>query len=115
MLFFSRQLADFDAGAREGLAGEVLLLGFDKGDFAVFGGVDSEVAASIGAFAGDFGATGLADEYFACFDFLATEALDAKALTRVVVDVFACSACFDVGHYLLLKTNISRATTWSGR
>lgn len=81
-------LADFDAGAGDGFAGEVGLFGFDEGDDAVFGGVDGEIAGEVGAGTGDFGATGLADEDFASFDFLATEAFDAEALTSIIVNVF---------------------------
>lgn len=54
-----------------------------------FCGVDSEVFADVSTCAGDFGATGLADEYFACIHFLATKALNAQASAGVVVDVLA--------------------------
>lgn len=74
----------------------MLFLGLDEGDFTVFGGMNRVIAAGVGTFTSDFGAASLADENFAGLDFLTTKALDAKALTGVVVDVLACTACFDV-------------------
>ena len=50
---------------------------FDKTDEAVFGGMNSEVAAHIRAFAGDFCRAGLANEYCTCMDSLPAESLDA--------------------------------------
>jgi hypothetical protein len=32
---------------------------------------------------------------------LATEAFHAKALAGVVVDVFTCTTCFDMGHVII--------------
>ena len=61
-----------------------------------FCGVDSEVFADVGTWAGNFSATGLAYEYFAFIHFLATKALNAQASAGVVVDVLARTTCFDV-------------------
>lgn len=44
---------------------------------AIFCGVNREITADVGADTCDLGATSLADEYFACRDFLATKALYA--------------------------------------
>lgn len=76
-------------GATFGLAGETASLDLLEADDAVFGGVDSEVAAHEGAVASDLGATGLAHEHFSGADFLATKAFHAEARTGVVVDVLA--------------------------
>ena len=70
--------------------------GFDKSNYAVFGSVDGEIAGHISAWTGDFGSTSLADENFAVFDFLATEALDAKALASIIMDIFGGTASFDM-------------------
>ena len=51
--------------------------------------MDGEVSADIGAGARDLCTTCLANNDFAGRNFLATEALHAKASTGVVVDIFA--------------------------
>ena len=58
--------------------------------------MDGVVAARVSAVTSDLGAASLADENFASFDFLAAKALDAEALTGVIMDILACTACFDV-------------------
>lgn len=58
--------------------------------------MNGEVAAGIGAITCNLGAASLTDENFAGADFLATETLNAEALPWAVVNVFACTACFDV-------------------
>ena len=70
--------------------------GFDKSNYAVFGSVDSEITGHIGARASDFGGTSLTDENFAVFDFLAAKALNAEALTSIVVNIFGGTASFDM-------------------
>ncbi|MNT63838.1 hypothetical protein D3C72_2016850 [compost metagenome] len=50
--------------------------------------MNSEVLAHECAWASNLSATSLAHENFASADFLTTEALYAKALTGVIVDVF---------------------------
>lgn len=74
----------------------MIFFGFDKANSAVDGGVNSEIAAHEGAWAGDFGCASLADEDFASFDFLATKAFDAKTLAGIVVQVFAGATSFDM-------------------
>ena len=83
------RLFDDDLCAAFGLAGETATFDLLEVDDAVFGGVDGEVAAHERAIAGNLRATGLADQYFAFADFLATKALHAEACTGVVVDVLA--------------------------
>lgn len=68
---------DFDAGAREGAAGEVGFLGFDEVDSAVDGSMNGIVAGEESARTGDFGTASLADENFTSFYFLAAKAFDA--------------------------------------
>lgn len=92
---------NLDAGARDGFAREEGFLSFGETHDAGFFGVDGEVAGHIGAEAGNLSSAGLADDNFASVDFLAAKALDAEALTGVVVDVFACAACFDVCHVVI--------------
>jgi len=87
---------DFDAGAREGAAGKVGFFGLDEAYGAVNSGMDGVIAGKESAGAGDFGAAGLADEDFAAFYFLSAKAFDAKALTCIVVDIFAGSASLNV-------------------
>ena len=93
---FRCYLTDFDADAGQGFAGEVSFLGLNKLDDAIFGGVDGEIAGHVSAWACNFRSTSLTDENFAVFDFLATEALDAKALASIVMDVFGGTASFYV-------------------
>ena len=73
-----------------------MLFSFDEGNYAIFCGMDGEVARHISARAGDLSSASLADENFAVFDFLATKALDAEALASIVMDVFGGTASFYV-------------------
>lgn len=50
---------------------------FSKGDRAVDGGMDGEIAAHESAWAGNFGSASLANEHFASFNFLTAKTLDA--------------------------------------
>ncbi len=87
---------NFDAGAWNALAREVILLGLHEDDLAIDGGVDREVAAHESARAGNLGCAGLANENFAGFDSLATKAFDTKALASIVVDVLTGTTSFDM-------------------
>jgi len=74
----------------------VSFLRLDEGDYAVFGGMDGEIAGHIGAWAGNLSGAGLTDEYFAVLDFLATETLDAEALSSIVVYILGGTASFNM-------------------
>ncbi len=76
-----------DLCAWVGTASERAFLDLFEEHSTSFCGVDSEVAADVGAWAGNLGAAGLAYEYFAFIHFLATKALNAQASAGVVVDV----------------------------
>ena len=89
-------LSDFDADAGEGLAGEVGLLGFDEGDYAVLGCVNGKIAGHVGAWASNLSGASLTDENFAVLDFLTTEALDAEALASIVMYILGGTASFDM-------------------
>ena len=93
---FLMSLADLDADARNGLAGEMGLFSFDKSDNPVFRGVNGEVPRNVSPGAGDFGAAGLANEDLAALYFLATKTLDAETLASVVVDVLGGTASFNM-------------------
>lgn len=75
----------FYASAWNALAGEVALFGLYEDYFTIDSSMDGEVAAHESAWACNLGSTGLADEYFASLDLLATKALDAKSLAGIVV------------------------------
>lgn len=81
-------LFDHDLSATSSLAGETLGFYLAEADNAVFGSVDGEIAAEIGARAGLFGFTDLANDDLAGVDFLAAKKFDAEALAGRVVDVF---------------------------
>ena len=87
---------NFDAGAANALAGEVILLGLNEDNFTVNCGMNREVAAHESAWASEFGRASLADEDFAGLYGLATKALDAEALASIVVDVFTGTTSFDM-------------------
>jgi hypothetical protein len=89
-------LLDGDFRARHGFAREAADAAFLEGDRAVLRGVDGEVAAERGAFAGALGEAGLADDHLAGFDLLAAIALDAKALPGRIMDIFGGTASFYV-------------------
>jgi len=67
-----------------------------KVDDSVFCSVNRKVAAHISPLSCELRATSLADEDFAGANFLATKALDAKALTGVIMDVLSGSTRFDM-------------------
>jgi len=75
-----KDLLDDDLGATGGLAGEALGLDLLEADGASNSGVDSEVAAHVGAWTSLLGLANLTDEYFAGVDFLATKTLHTEAL-----------------------------------
>ena len=87
---------NFDAGAANVFAREVILLGLYKDDLAVDGSMNREIAAHESARASELCCASLADENFAGFDGLATKALDAEALASIVVDVFTGTTSFDM-------------------
>lgn len=91
-----RVLLDSNFSAADGVTGEAAdfagFVGYDT--FAV--GVDGEVAAELGAFAGALGQADLADDNVADAGFLATRHLDAEPLADAVFGVFGGTACFDV-------------------
>ncbi len=76
---------NFDASAWHALAGEVTLLGLHESNFAIDCGMNREVAAHESAWASELSSASLADENFASLDLLATETLNTKSLTGVVV------------------------------
>ncbi len=86
-LISETRLVDADLRARGGAASERTFSDFLEADDAFFFSVNREITAKVCARASNFRATSLADEDFACIDFLATKTLDAEARTGVVVDV----------------------------
>lgn len=74
-----KDLFDDNLGAPLGAAGERAFFDSFEADDAVFGGVNREVAADVGARTSNFGVACLADENFALADFLAAVALDAQS------------------------------------
>ncbi len=76
---------NFDAGARNAFAREVIFLGLHKNNFAIDGCMDGKIAAHEGARTGNLRSASLTDEDFASLDLLATETLDAKSLAGIVV------------------------------
>lgn len=58
---FLMSLADFNANARDSLAGEVGFLGFNEGDNPVFSSVNSEVSRNVSARASNLSAASLAN------------------------------------------------------
>lgn len=87
---------NLDTDARERLAGEVGLFGFDEGDDAVLGGMDGEIAGDVGPLASNLRGASLTDDDFAVFDSLATKTLHAETLAGVIMDIFGGTACFDM-------------------
>jgi hypothetical protein len=63
---------------------------------AIFHSMNGEVAAKHGAVAGAFGHTDLANDNLTGLNFLTTKQLNSKALAWTIVNVFGCTACFDV-------------------
>ena len=78
-----------DLCAWVGTASERAFLDLFEANDTVFGGMDSEVAAGIGARTSNLGAAGLANQYFACRNLLTTITLDAETSASIVVDVLA--------------------------
>ncbi len=76
---------NFDTGARNAFAGEMIFLSFDKNDFTIDSCMDGKIAAHESAGAGNLRSASLADEDFASLYELATETLDAKSLAGIVV------------------------------
>lgn len=93
-------LPDADAGARGGLAGEAGFLDLVEENGTANRGMDGEILAHISARTSDFGRAGLAHQYFAGVDFLATKTLDAKAGASIVMDIFTGSTSFYMCHYV---------------
>jgi hypothetical protein len=93
---FTLSSVDFDAGAANALAGEVVLLGLDEDNLAIDSGMNREVTAHEGAWACELSCAGLANENFTGLYGLATKALDAEALASIVVDVFTGTTSFDM-------------------
>jgi hypothetical protein len=89
-------LFDGDFGAANTFAGKAANFACLEGDNAVFGGVNSKVAAGFGAFAGALGHAHLADDNLAEFNLLAAKKLNAKALSWTIVNIFGCTASFYV-------------------
>ena len=87
---------NFDTGARNAFAGEMIFLSFDKNDFTVDGSMNREVTAHESARTSKFGCASLANENFTGFNGLATKAFDAEALAGIVMDVFTGTASFDM-------------------
>jgi hypothetical protein len=87
---------NFDAGAWNALAREVILLGLHEDDLAIDSGVDREVAAHERARTSNLGSASLANKNFTGFDGLATKAFDTKALASIVVDVLTGTTSFDM-------------------
>ncbi len=89
-------LANFDADARNGFAGEVGLFGLNESDDTVFFRVNRKVAGHISTLTSEFSGAGLADDDFASLNFLPAKALDTKTLTGVVMDVLSGTTRFDM-------------------
>ena len=71
-------------------------LGLHESNYTILGCMNREITRHIGARTCKFGCTSLTNEDLAVFDFLATKALDAKALASIVMDVFGGTASFYV-------------------
>ncbi len=76
---------NFDAGAWNAFAREVIILGLYENNFTIDGCMDGEIAAHEGARTGNLRSASLTDEDFASLYLLATETLDAKSLDSIVV------------------------------
>jgi hypothetical protein len=85
-----------DLRAWHGFAAEALNAYFAKANHAVFGGMNSEVAAYKCAITGKFGLADLPNDNFTSVDFLATKTLHTQALAGGVMNVFTGTACFYV-------------------
>jgi hypothetical protein len=95
-------LLNSNFGAGDGAAAEGADFALRIGNDAVAGGVDSEVAADTGANTSTLAHTNLADDNLACLNTLATGNFYAEALARTIMNVFGCTAGFDVTHLYLL-------------
>ena len=74
-------LFDDDLRTRSSFSGEASDLYLAEADDAIFSSVNSEVTAEVRTWAGNLGRTDLTDDDFAVVYLLATETLNAKALT----------------------------------
>jgi hypothetical protein len=90
------KLLNSNFGAADGFAGEAANFAGLVGDNTVAVGVDGEVVAELGAFAGALGQANLAYNNLAGADFLAAKELNTEALAAAVACVFGGTACFDV-------------------
>jgi hypothetical protein len=93
---------DSNFGAGDGTAAKQAETAGFVGHDTVTGGVDREVAANFGADAWPLGHTDLADNNLAGFDLFAAKQFDAEALARTIMDVFGCTAGFDMRHIISL-------------
>ena len=64
-------------GAANGFASKGTNLALNKLNYAILGGVNGKVAASVGTRASNLGCTNLTDDYLASANLLTTKALDA--------------------------------------
>jgi hypothetical protein len=74
----------------------VSLLSFNEGNYTILGSMNRKIARHVSARTSKFGRASLADENFTVLYFLATKALNAKALTSIIMDVFGGTASFYV-------------------
>jgi hypothetical protein len=70
------------------------LFGLDEGHDSIPRGMNCEISRHICAWTSNLGSTSLAHQNLTISDFLATKALDAKALASIVMDVFGGTASF---------------------
>jgi hypothetical protein len=89
-------LFDGDFGAADGFAGEAADFACLEGYDAFASGVNGEVAAEFGAFAGALSQADLADDNLSNSGLLAAGHLNTKPLAGAVLNVLYCSTCFDV-------------------
>jgi hypothetical protein len=89
-------LLDGNFGAAHRFASEAANFAGFVGYHTVAVGVNSVVAANLGAFAGTLGKTNLTDNDLAGFDLLTTVHFNAKALTDAIAGIFGGTACFYV-------------------
>jgi hypothetical protein len=87
---------DSNFGAVHGLAAKQTYFAYGVLNDAIVLGVNGEVAAELGAFTGALGETHLANDNLTSFYNLATKDLNAKALTWTIMNIFGCTAGFDV-------------------
>lgn len=91
-------LLDGNLSAPDCLAGKGADSTLDELDYAIFIGMNSEVATSVSAGTSDLSSTNLTNYHFAGINLLPAETLDAQAVTGVVVYILGGTASFNVGH-----------------